>query len=115
MKSLNPRLQAHLDEGTTTLSPGAGGSCALTACGFGFTDRSTLAFEGTELDSENQLGGLTASEVRSGSTCSVDAQDAEGVLTSDRITETDILDGPLGQRSGRCLAGELARHRTSAC
>ena len=24
---------------------------------------------------------------------SVDAQDAEGVLTSDRITETDILDG----------------------
>jgi hypothetical protein len=31
--------------------------------------------------------------VRSGSDLSVDAQDAEGVLTSDRITETDILDG----------------------
>ena len=37
--------------------------------------------------------GSTASEVRSGSDLSVDAQDAEGVLTSDRITETDILDG----------------------
>ncbi|WP_085881338.1 DUF2163 domain-containing protein, partial [Roseisalinus antarcticus] len=37
--------------------------------------------------------GLTASEFRSGSDLSVDAQDAEGVLTSDRITETDILDG----------------------
>lgn len=31
--------------------------------------------------------------MRSGSDLSVDAQDAEGVLTSDRITETDILDG----------------------
>mgnify|MGYP000697569866 CR=1 FL=1 len=35
----------------------------------------------------------TASEVRSGSDLSVDAQDAQGVLSSDRITETDILDG----------------------
>jgi uncharacterized phage protein (TIGR02218 family) len=31
--------------------------------------------------------------VRSGSDLSVDAQDAQGVLSSDRITETDILDG----------------------
>ena len=36
---------------------------------------------------------MTASEVRSGSDLSVDAQDAQGVLSSDRITETDILDG----------------------
>jgi len=36
--------------------------------------------------------GLTASEVRSGSDLSVDAQDAQGVLSSDRITGTDILD-----------------------
>jgi hypothetical protein len=33
------------------------------------------------------------SEIRSSSDLAVDAQDAEGVLTSDRITETDILDG----------------------
>ena len=50
----------------------------------------TLTFDGTDFEPES---GLTASEVRSGSDLSVDAQDAEGVLTSDRITETDILDG----------------------
>ena len=59
MKTLDPALQAHLDEGTS--------------------------FE--------PESGFTASEVRAGSDLSVDAQDAEGVLTSDRITETDILDG----------------------
>jgi uncharacterized phage protein (TIGR02218 family) len=58
---------------------------------FGFTDHDrTLSFDGTEFEPES---GLTASEVRSGSDLSVDAQDAQGVLSSDRITETDILDG----------------------
>ena len=37
--------------------------------------------------------GFAASEIRSGTDLAVDAQDAEGVLTSDTITETDILDG----------------------
>ena len=37
--------------------------------------------------------GLLASEIRSGSDLSVDAQDAEGALTSERITEADILGG----------------------
>ena len=61
------------------------------AVSFGFTDHDrTLAFDGTDFEPES---GLTASEVRSGSDLSVDAQDAEGVLTSDTITETDILDG----------------------
>jgi uncharacterized phage protein (TIGR02218 family) len=90
MKTLDPALQAHLDEGTTTLawcwriSRGDGAS-------FGFTDHDrTLSLIGTDFEPES---GLTASEVRSGSDLSVDAQDAEGVLTSDRITETDILDG----------------------
>ncbi len=45
---------------------------------------------GTEFEPES---GLTASEVRASSDLSVDAQDAQGVLSSDRITETDILDG----------------------
>ena len=90
MKSLNAALQAHLDEGTTTLA-----WCwrIIRADGvtFGFTDHDgTLAFDGTEFEPES---GLTASEVRSGSDLSVDAQDAHGVLSSDRITETDILDG----------------------
>ena len=90
MKTLSASFQAHLDEGTTTLA-----WCWRIARGdgvvFGFTDHDrTLVFAGTSFEPES---GLTASEVRSGSDLSVDAQDAEGVLSSDRITETDILDG----------------------
>jgi uncharacterized phage protein (TIGR02218 family) len=90
MKALSPALQGHLDEGTTTL----GWAWRITRSDgvtFGFTDHDrTLSFGGTAFEPES---GLTASEIRSGSDLSVDAQDAEGVLTSDRITETDILDG----------------------
>ena len=90
MKSLDPNLQAHLDEGTTTLA----WCWRLTRADgvmFGFTDHDrVLAFEDTLFEPES---GLTASEIRSGTDLSVDAQDAEGVLTSDKITETDIADG----------------------
>src|SRR5690606_2692628 len=90
MKSFDPALQAHLDEGTTTLA-WCWRIARADGASFGFTDHDrTLAFDGTDFEPES---GLTASEVRSGSDLSVDAQDAEGVLTSDRITETDILDG----------------------
>lgn len=90
MKNLPPALQAHLDDGTTTL-----GWCwritRADGVAFGFTDHDrTLTFEGTDFEPES---GFTASEVRAGSDLSVDAQDAEGVLSSDRITETDIIDG----------------------
>jgi uncharacterized phage protein (TIGR02218 family) len=90
MKQLDPALQAHLDDGTTTLA----WSWRITRAdgiSFGFTDHDrTLSFDGTEFEPES---GFTTSEVRAGSDLSVDAQNAEGVLTSDRITETDILDG----------------------
>ena len=90
MKSLDPSLQSHLDEGTTTLA-WCWRITRADGVTFGFTDHDrTLSFDGTDFECES---GLTASEVRSGSDLSVDAQDAEGVLTSDRITETDILDG----------------------
>ena len=90
MKSLSAGLQAHLDEGTTTLA-WCWRITRADGVTFGFTDHDrTLSFDGTDFEPES---GLTASEVRSGSDLSVDAQDAEGVLTSDRITETDILDG----------------------
>ena len=90
VKALPPTLQAHLDEGTTTLA-----WCwrIVRADGvtLGFTDHDqTLTFDGTDFEPES---GFAASEVRSGSDLSVDAQDAQGVLSSDRITETDILDG----------------------
>jgi uncharacterized phage protein (TIGR02218 family) len=58
---------------------------------FGFTDHDRpLAFFGVTYEPES---GFAASEIRSGTDLAVDAQEAEGVLTSDTITETDILDG----------------------
>ncbi|WP_324752580.1 DUF2163 domain-containing protein [Roseovarius sp. Pro17] len=90
MKNITPDLQAHLDEGTTTLS-WCWRIARADGVRFGFTDHDvTLSFDGTSFEPES---GLTASEVRSGSDLSVDAQDAEGVLTSDRISESDIVDG----------------------
>jgi uncharacterized phage protein (TIGR02218 family) len=90
MKALPPALQAHLDEGTTTLA-WCWRITRADGVTFGFTDHDRpLAFDGTAFEPES---GLTASEVRSSSDLSVDAQDAQGVLSSERITETDILDG----------------------
>ena len=90
MKSLSTALQAHLDDGTTTLS-WCWRITRADGVTLGFTDHDqVLTFDGTDFEPES---GFAASEVRSGSDLSVDAQDAEGVLTSDRITETDIIDG----------------------
>ena len=90
MKTLPPGLQAHLDSGMTTMAwcwrlSRADGEA------FGFTDHDLpLTFDGTLFEPES---GFSASEIRAGSDLAVDAQEAEGVLSSDRITETDILDG----------------------
>jgi len=90
MKQLDPALQAHLDDGTTTLA-WCWRITRADGVSFGFTDHDrTLSFDGTEFEPES---GFAASEIRAGSDLSVDAQDAEGVLTSERITETDIIDG----------------------
>lgn len=90
MKQFPQSLQTHLDSGTTTLA----WCWRLTrndGVVFGFTDHDRpLKFDGTTFEPES---GFTASEIRCGSDLSVDAQEAEGVLTSDTITETDILDG----------------------
>ena len=90
MKTLSLALQLQLESGATTLA----WCWRITRSDghvFGFTDHDrVLGFDGTSFESES---GLVASEVRSGSDLSVDAQDAQGVLSSDRITETDILDG----------------------
>ena len=90
MKSLSPALQAHLDGGTTSLA-WCWRISRPDGVALGFTDHDRmLAFDGTEFEPES---GFAASEIRAGSDLAVDAQDATGVLTSDRITETDILDG----------------------
>ena len=90
MKFLSPALQAHLDDGTTTLS-WCWRISRADGVALGFTDHDrALSFDGTDFEPES---GFAASEIRAGSELAVDAQDATGVLTSDRITETDILDG----------------------
>ncbi len=90
MKNLSPALQAHLDDGTTTLS-WCWRISRADGVAFGFTDHDRpLSFDGTAFEPES---GFAASEIRAGSDLAVDAQDATGVLSSDRITETDILDG----------------------
>ena len=90
MKTFPATLQTHFESGTTTLA----WCWRLTrndGAVFGFTDHDRpLTFDGTTYQPES---GFTASEIRSGSDLSVDAQEAEGVLTSTTITETDILDG----------------------
>jgi uncharacterized phage protein (TIGR02218 family) len=90
MKTLSAALQAHLDGGTTTLA-----WCwrieRVDGLVLGFTDHDrSLEFGGVSYEPES---GFAASEIRSGTDLAVDAQEAEGVLTSDTITETDILDG----------------------
>ncbi|MGX1005360.1 putative phage protein (TIGR02218 family) [Roseovarius sp. MBR-38] len=90
MKALAPALQAHLDDGTTTLA-WCWRISRADGITLGFTDHDrALAFEGITFEPES---GFAASEIRAGSDLAVDAQDAEGVLSSERITETDILDG----------------------
>jgi len=88
--SVPAALQSHLDGGATTLS----WCWRITRQDgqvFGFTDHDrALFFDGTTFESE---AGLIPAEIRDSTDLSVDAQDAEGVLSSDRITETDIIDG----------------------
>ncbi|HMT45525.1 MAG TPA: DUF2163 domain-containing protein [Novosphingobium sp.] len=90
MKNLSGGLQAHLDSGTTTLC-WCWKLVRQDGVVLGFTDHDLgLSFAGVDFEPES---GFTASEIRAGSELSVDAQDASGGLSSDRITETDIIDG----------------------
>ena len=90
MKTLSLALQAHLIEATTTLS-WCWRISRTDGVTLGFTDYDrVLTFDSTNFEPES---GFAASKVRSGFDLSVDSQDAEGVLTSERIAETDIIDG----------------------
>ena len=90
MKSLPSGLQAHLDSGTTTLS-WCWKITRSDGAVFGFTDHDlALTFASATFEPES---GFVPSEIRAGQDFSVDAQDVQGALYSDRITETDILDG----------------------
>lgn len=90
MKALDAALAAHLVSGATTLA-----WCwrleRADGLVMGFTDHDRpLNFGGLNYEPR---AGLIPAELRSGSDLAVDAQDAEGALTSDRITEADIAGG----------------------
>ncbi len=90
MKTLPSGLQTHLESGTTTLA-WCWKITRSDGAVFGFTDHDlALTFAGTTFEPES---GFVPSEIRVAQDFSVDAQDVEGALSSDRITETDILDG----------------------
>lgn len=90
MKTLATGLQDHLDSGATTLA----WCWKITRTDgevFGFTDHDqVLSFASCDFEPDS---GLSASDMKQDSALAVDAQDAEGVLSSDTISETDILDG----------------------
>ena len=97
MSILSAPFQAHLSDGTTTLS-WAWRITRSDGVVMGFTDHDVaLVFDGSTFEAET---GLVASEIRASSDMAVDAQDAEGVLTSGRSTETDILDGRWDNAAG---------------
>ena len=104
MKTLSPALQAHLDDGTTTLS-WCWRMSRADGVTLGFTDHDrTLTFDGTDFEPES---GFAASEVRAGSDLSVDAQDADrrAVLGSDHRDRHPRR--ALGQCGGGAVAGQL--------
>ena len=89
MKSFSPDLSKHLATGSTTLA-WCWRITRKDGTVFGFTEHDKdLTFDGTTFEPES---GLIASEIRASSDLAADAQEAEGVLSSSRITETDILD-----------------------
>lgn len=82
MKTLSPTLQAHLDDGTTTLS-WCWWISRTDGVTLAFTDHdAVLTFDGMDFEPES---GFAASEVRSGSDLSVDAQDAEGLCCANPL------------------------------
>lgn len=90
MKQVSTELQAHLDSGATT-------TCFCWRVtrrdtqAFGFTNHDrVLNFDGTDFEPDT---GFTPSQINQGLDMAVDAQDIEGLLRSDRISEIDILDG----------------------
>ena len=71
MNALSPALQAHLDDGSTTLS-WCWRISRTDGVTLGFTDHDrVLTFDGTPFEPES---GFAASEVRSGSDLSFDAR-----------------------------------------
>jgi len=90
MKTLAAGLQPHLDSGTTTLA-WCWRVTRTDGVVFGFTDHDlALTFDGATFEPDS---GFVGSAMRYDDKIGVDAQDAQGVLSSGRITESDIAGG----------------------
>ena len=90
MKSLSESLETHIRSGVTTLC-----TCWVLRRedGFtiGFTDHDRpLELSGVPCE---PASGLTGSEIRQSDGFASDDQDVSGILTSDRITEVDLMSG----------------------
>jgi uncharacterized phage protein (TIGR02218 family) len=90
MKVLSPAFQAHLNSGATTLC----WCWRLTRADgvkLGFTDHDRdLAFDGTTFEA---AAGFTASEIRDSVGLSVDNLEVTSALTSERLSEADLVAG----------------------
>lgn len=109
MKELNPAFAAHIADGTTTLA-WCWKITRRDGVVMGFTDHDLqLSFGASDYEPES---GFTASEIRGNSDMGVDAQDAQGALSSGRITEADIRDG-LGMAPPSSCGASTGRTRRS--
>ncbi len=90
MKQISPELQAHLDSGATTLC----WCWRLTRrdeTRLGFTDHDRdVAFDGTTFEA---AAGFTASEMRDSVGLSVDNLEVQSALSSERLSEADLVAG----------------------
>ncbi|SNY92806.1 phage conserved hypothetical protein BR0599 [Cohaesibacter sp. ES.047] len=90
MKDLNPSLQNHLASGVATLA-----FCWILRRGdgvaLGFTDHDMpIELNGVTCE---PASGFNGTEIRQSASFASDDQEVTGVLSSDRITETDLISG----------------------
>ncbi|WP_424934221.1 DUF2163 domain-containing protein [Amaricoccus macauensis] len=90
MRDIPPELRAHLDSGATTLC-----RCwkieRRDGVVLGFTDHDVdLSFDGLQFEAGS---GLNASALQSSTGLSVDSCQAQGALSADKISESDIRAG----------------------
>ena len=90
MKELPDGLQAHLEEGATTLC-WCWRLTRLDGVQYGFTDHDrSLVFDETSFEASS---GFAASELSAGIGLSTDNLEAEGALTSDHLNEDELAQG----------------------
>ena len=101
VKTLSNEFAEHLGSGATTLA-----TCWILkrsdGVSFGFTDHDrAIELEGISCEPN---AGFTGTEIKQSDSFASDDQDVSGVLSSDRITEADLMSGRYDAATGRDLA-----------